>query len=125
MLLMNRLKAAPLLKFSPGTGGEGKFDQKCGNCHLKAPDANDEGPSLFGVLNRKAGTAKGYKYSPSYIEAGDKGIVWNEDNLMGFLIDQKTFLSEKLGHPAQSQMAKRFADEALRKSIVEYLMTLK
>lgn len=37
--------------------------KKCAVCHRLEPNRNAMGPSLYGVVGRKAGTAPGFKYS--------------------------------------------------------------
>ena len=67
--------------------GEKVFDAKCKVCHMPPEKAkNLVGPSLAGVVGRKAGTAPGYHYS----EANEKsGITWTEAELKKYLKDPK------------------------------------
>lgn len=105
--------------------GESDFDDNCGGCHPKTAGVNDYGPTLFGVYNRVAGRVSGYRYSPSYVEAGDKGTIWDDNNQFTFLADPVAFLTQKNGHPSTSRMTQKFPDAALRRSIIDYLKTLK
>ncbi|GIX18021.1 MAG: hypothetical protein KatS3mg119_2207 [Rhodothalassiaceae bacterium] len=50
--------------------GEQLF-KRCRACHSVEPGRNKIGPSLYGVVGRKAGTAPGYAYSPAL-----KGAEW-------------------------------------------------
>ena len=50
--------------------GEQLF-KRCRACHSVEPGQNKIGPSLYGVVGRKAGTAPGYAYSPAL-----KGADW-------------------------------------------------
>ena len=56
----------------------------CTVCHSVSPGQNMVGPSLAGVVGRKAGAVSGFAYS-----AGMKGtnITWNEANLRRYLVD--------------------------------------
>jgi cytochrome c2 len=52
--------------------------RKCQACHSIEPGRNMLGPSLAGVIGRKAGTESGYNYSPAMKSAD---IVWNPQTL--------------------------------------------
>ena len=67
--------------------GEKVFASKCKVCHMPPEAAkNLVGPSLAGVVGRKAGTAPGYHYS----DANEKsGITWDEAELKKYLKDPK------------------------------------
>jgi cytochrome c len=58
-------------------GGEIKFNTFCRQCHSFVKGDNRLGPSLYGVVGRKAGTAPGYlAYSSSMKMAG---WVWTPE----------------------------------------------
>ncbi len=67
--------------------GEKVFLAKCKVCHMPPEAAkNLVGPSLAGVVGRKAGTVPGYHYS----EANEKsGLTWDEAELKKYLKDPK------------------------------------
>jgi nitrite reductase (NO-forming) len=58
--------------------------RKCQACHSIEPGKNMLGPSLAGVVGRKAGTEAGYNYSPAMKSAA---IVWNAQTLDQYLTD--------------------------------------
>jgi cytochrome c2 len=58
--------------------------RKCQACHSLEPGKNMLGPSLGGVLGRKAGTEAGYNYSAA-MKAAD--IVWDPKTLDQYLAD--------------------------------------
>jgi nitrite reductase (NO-forming) len=58
--------------------------RKCQACHSIEPGKNMLGPSLAGVIGRKAGTEAGYNYSPAMKSAD---IVWNPQTLDQYLDD--------------------------------------
>src|ERR1700742_5078493 len=69
--------------------GKRVFNQ-CMACHSVAEGKNGLGPSLHGVIGRKAGTAAGFKnYSPAMQKAD---VVWTEENINKYLADPKGFL---------------------------------
>jgi len=62
-----------------------KVFAKCRACHVADADQNKVGPGLKDLIGRTAGTHEGFKYSPAMIEAGENGLVWNEETLAEFL----------------------------------------
>jgi cytochrome c len=67
-----------------------KLFNQCMACHSLVKDKNGLGPSLHGVIGRKAATAEGFKnYSPAMQKAG---IVWSEENIAKYLADPKGFI---------------------------------
>lgn len=67
--------------------------KKCKICHQIGEGAkNQVGPEQNGVVGRKAGTAEGFNYSPAMKEAGEKGLVWTEENLHKYLENPKEFV---------------------------------
>ncbi|MBR0801495.1 nitrite reductase, copper-containing [Bradyrhizobium jicamae] len=56
--------------------------RKCQACHSIEPGKNLLGPSLAGVIGRKAGTEEGYNYSPA-MKSTD--IVWSAQTLDKYL----------------------------------------
>ena len=58
--------------------------RKCQACHSLDAGKNLLGPSLAGLIGRKAGTAPSYNYSPAMKNAD---IVWNEGTLDQYLSD--------------------------------------
>jgi len=62
---------------SDAAGGEIKFNTFCRQCHSFVKGDNRLGPSLYGVVGRKAGTAPGYlAYSSSMKMAG---WIWTSE----------------------------------------------
>ena len=91
---------APLLLLaliaSPAAGqqsaGERAF-QRCYACHDVGPDAPAlQGPSLRGVLGRRAGTLPGFEYSAALREAGARGLAWDATTLDRYLEDPAAFV---------------------------------
>lgn len=73
------------------SAGEKVF-MKCKACHAADVDQNKIGPSLMGVIGRKAGTHAGFKYSAAMNDAGLNGVVWDEAALATYLHDPKAFV---------------------------------
>lgn len=58
------------------------FRQRCGSCHTVQPGVNRMGPSLHGVMGRRAGVVEGYNYSPAL---ADWGQSWTAANMERYL----------------------------------------
>ena len=68
-------------------GGERTFNQQCRTCHRAEKDvASPVGPSLYGVIGRKAGSLAGYEFSDAMKKSG---ITWDEASLADYLKDPK------------------------------------
>ena len=67
-----------------------KVFKKCLTCHsIGKGDPNKIGPNIFGVLNRKAGSVSGYKYSKAMLAYGK---VWSFEEMNGFLTKPKDWI---------------------------------
>lgn len=95
--------------------GDKVFGQQCGACHSVKPGERRVGPSLAGVVGRRAGTAAGFPYS-SALKAS--GITWNKTTLDSWLTKSQAAVPGTRMNYAQ-------ADPAKRKAIIDYLTTLK
>jgi len=68
--------------------GEGRF-QDCAACHSLEAGANKVGPSLHGILGRKAGELADFRYSPAMKRSG---IEWTPATLDKFIADPQTMV---------------------------------
>jgi cytochrome c oxidase assembly protein subunit 11 len=89
--------------------GEKLFGERCTACH--ALDANKFGPMLGGVVDRKAGAVRGYRYSPALKRAG---LVWTADNLDRWLAGPQQFIPGV-------KMPVRVLERTARRDIIAYL----
>lgn len=62
---------------------------KCSACHSLTPNQQMMGPSLHNIMDKKAGTEKGYRYSQAMQHSN---IRWNDNNLHKFLESPMQFL---------------------------------
>jgi len=71
--------------------------RKCQACHSLDPGKNMLGPSLAGIIGRKAGSEAGYNYSPAMKQAN---ITWDARVLDTYLADPaKTVPGNKMPFP--------------------------
>jgi cytochrome c2 len=68
--------------------GERKF-ALCKACHEISTPKNRLGPSLQGVMGRKAGTLEGFKFSDAM---KNSGVTWDAATLAAYLANPKTFM---------------------------------
>ena len=71
--------------------GESVF-KRCKACHEINKERNKIGPSLVGIVDRKAGIAEKYKYSKSLLKMAEEGLVWNVENLDKYLMKPRDFI---------------------------------
>ena len=92
--------------------GEVAFLQQCGTCHVISPTpAPRQGPNLYRVIGRPAGTLKGFKYSKALAKVK---VPWSRDRLDAWLTDTAKLVPG-------SVMNYRQADPAVRAAIIDYL----
>jgi len=95
---------------------EAQFKKSCGVCHVATPDAPPrQGPNLFGVVGRAAGSVPEFKYSAAFV-AGKDGIVWDEGALDRWLADPQSVIPGAI-------MPYKQADPDKRHLVIEYLKT--
>ena len=130
--LTTALFASPVFAGGHVAKGEQIVHTKCKICHsiYNGDDVilkgGKIGPNLFGVMGRVAGHAEGYDHSKTLIEAGDKGLVWDEAQTADYLAGTKDFLRAFLGREDEiySRMSFRVKSDEDRKAIAAYLATL-
>jgi cytochrome c len=92
------------------------FKQQCATCHTtNLSDPARQGPSLFKILGRKAGTADGFHYSPGFTKAD---FVWDETKLDAWLTNPQELIPGAV-------MAYRQAKPETRAAVIAYLKELK
>lgn len=93
--------------------GEQLFNNSCRTCHSWKPGDNRLGPTLNGVVGRKAGTAEGFGYSSSM---KNSGITWTEENLDKFITSPDSVVPGNNMKPFPG-----IHDADTRKKIIEFL----
>lgn len=121
--------SGPALAGNPEAGASA-FQGQCQNCHNVTNEAGEvlagrpnvrTGPNLYGIIGRQAGI-EDFRYGASLVEAGEGGLVWDEEEMVVYLLDPNTYLREKLGsNRARSQMSFRVRDEDTARDIIAFL----
>ena len=93
------------------------FNDHCRECHSFVKDDNRLGPSLYGVVGRKAGTQTGYRFTQSL---KDSGVTWDEATLDKWIADPNAVIPGNGMSPPYGGVA----DPAIRAKIIAYLKTL-
>ena len=67
--------------------------KKCMVCHTIEDETTKKlGPSLKGLVGRKAASVEGYKYSNAMLAKAAEGVIWDEATLAVYLPDPKGFV---------------------------------
>lgn len=108
---------APMLSAGEATKSlQATFNNRCRTCHSIRPDDHRLGPSLHGIVGRKAGQSA----FPAYSEAmRTSGIVWDAQILDRFIEDPEAVVPGNNMQPYPG-----ITDPGERKAIVEYLVSL-
>ena len=93
------------------------FNDHCRECHSFLKDDNRLGPSLYGVIGRKAGSLEGFAYSESL---KDSGVTWDEPTLDKWIANPGAVIPGNQMRPPYGGVA----DAAIRKRIIAYLKTI-
>ncbi len=97
------------------TKGQQTFKQ-CALCHAAEAGKTKIGPSLFGVVGRKAGTLPGFSYSDA-MKKFDK--TWTPEELDTYLADPRKVV------PGTKMVFVGLKKEDDRENVIAYLETLK
>lgn len=108
--------AAPALADGDAALGAKTFN-KCKTCHENEKGVNRVGPSLKGVVGRKAGSFEGFKYSEAMAKKGTEGLVWDDANIASYIKDPKGFVpGNKMAFPG-------IKDDAELANLIAFLKT--
>ncbi len=108
--------------------GEAAF-RACIACHVVTdPEGNvlagrngRQGPNLYGVAGRAAGTVEGFRYSSGMVTAAEAGLVWDEASFVGYLPNPTAFLREFTGESVRSNMTNQRVDETTAADLFAFL----
>lgn len=117
MFRMMILACAAALTMAAHAGDVPKAFDACSSCHAVVPGKTLIGPSLFGIIGRKAGTAPGFDRYSSALK--NSQIVWTPDTLKAFIAKPHASLHDnKMAFGGLHSASERDA-------VVKYLATLK
>jgi cytochrome c len=109
------LAQMPLPEAKPPDGPT-LFKQQCATCHTNnLTDPVRQGPSLFGVIGRRAGSVDGFHYSAGFAKAD---FVWDDAKL-------DVWITNPQGMIPGAVMAYRQAKPETRAAIIAYLKELR
>jgi cytochrome c len=92
------------------------FKQKCGLCHSTEAGQNKVGPSLFGIVGRKAAANATYNYSDAM---RNSGLTWDPATLDSYLAGPRAKV------PGTKMTFAGLPKDSDRADIIAYLSTLK
>jgi cytochrome c len=90
--------------------------KKCALCHTTEAGKNKIGPSLAGIVGRKAGSVPGFNYTDAN---KNSGATWDEKTLDTYLTDPKKFI------PGTKMLFAGVKNDADRQSLIDYLKAQK
>lgn len=96
-------------------GGQAEFRRYCTICHSSEPGHNKVGPSLAGVVGRRAGSVPDFTYSSAN---KNSGIVWTKEKLDAYLADPQAVV------PGTAMMFPGIKNAADRHALIDYLASL-
>ena len=111
--------AAPAFAEGDVAAGEEQFNRQCVFCHVVRDNAGDvlagrnakTGPNLYGIAGRALGAEEGFRYGDSLVDAGEAGIVWDEESFVAYVQDPTAWLREATDNArARSKMAYKVRD---------------
>lgn len=108
------LAQMPLPEAKPPDGPT-LFKQQCATCHTNnLTDQVRQGPSLFGVVGRRAGSVDGFHYSSGLARAD---FAWDDTKLDAWITNPQAMIPGAV-------MAYRQAKPEIRAAIIAYLKEL-
>ena len=110
------LGAASAQAAGDAAAGQALFKQKCGICHSPVQGQNKIGPSLYGVVGRKAGSLADYTYSDAMKNANR---TWDAATLDDYLTNPR----QKI--PGVKMIFAGLPEASDRQNVIAYLSTLK
>jgi cytochrome c len=115
MLVATAAMAQMPLPAAKPPDGPTLFKQQCATCHTNnTTDPVRQGPSLFGIVGRKAGSIGGFHYSEGFAKAD---FAWDDAKLDAWMTNPQAMIPGTI-------MAYRQAKPEVRATIIAYLKEL-
>jgi cytochrome c len=100
----------------PVAAGAAVFKEHCSRCHDDNATRQSYGPSLVGVIGRKAATQEGFAYSDALKASG---LVWTEEAVRAWMANNTGLL------PGTRMRHVGITDAHEQDNLLTYLKTLK
>jgi len=115
MLVVKAATAQIPLPEAKPPDGPTLFKQQCAVCHTSnLTDPVRQGPSLFGIVGRRAGSVDGFHYSPAFAKAD---FTWDDARLDAWMTNPQQMIPGAV-------MAYRQVRPEVRTAIIAYLKEL-
>lgn len=115
LLAVIQLAGAARAEGADPEAGAKLFRADCSICHSAEPGRNLVGPSLFNVINRRAGQIANFHYSDAN---RNSGITWNIPTLDQYLTSPRKLM------PGTKMTFPGLPDAKQRADVIAYLETL-
>jgi cytochrome c len=115
VLVLAALALGVAVQSAAAASGDDVFSDNCAVCHSPDAGTNKLGPSLFGVVGRKAGSVSDYAYAPAMKNAG---LTWDQATLDKYITDPQSVV------PGTKMLFPGIKSADDRKALIQYLATL-
>jgi cytochrome c len=105
------MAAAPVARAADPEKGKAVFEQ-CAACHSLDGTGDYDGPTLKGIIGRKAGSLEDYRYSAA-MKRSD--VTWDAATLDKYVADPQAFI------PGNRMAFAGIGDKAQRDDLIAYL----
>lgn len=82
-LVFGWASVSPVAQAGDASAGADVYKSECADCHAIKEGRNKKGPSLFGIVGRKAASVPDYSYSDALHAKSD--LTWTPDKLHDYL----------------------------------------
>ncbi len=111
--------------------GEAAF-RACIACHVvRDPEGNvlagrngRQGPNLYSIAGRTAGTVEDFRYSSGMEAAAVAGLIWDEETFVAYVPNATAFLREFTGESVRSNMTPQRVDAEAAADLYAFLVSL-
>lgn len=113
--------------------GEEAFGKQCVSCHVVKSDDGEllagkrgrQGPNLYGTAGGHVAHDEDFKYGKPMAEAGEMGLVWDEENFVAYVQDPTDWLRAAIDDKkARSRMGWKVRDPQEAADIYAYLYSI-
>jgi cytochrome c len=126
------LLASSAIADGDAASGEKVFNQ-CQSCHIVANEAGEvlagrngrQGPNLYGIVGRIAGSYPGFRYGDGLLAMADAGMAWDAEMLVSYLADPTSFVREATGNKrAKAKMSFRLRNAQDAADVIAFIASL-